>query len=317
VPSVPFLISYVTAIDAICQEFKTGAQEKHFEFTTTFEITMQDPHCEVIVEDKAIATVEVPTLETPKVFIKTHNPTGGYTLLPDTYSREFIDFAVLSTADSGKVLEIGAAFGTATLRVLSASGAIDCNDIEPKNLAVISQRYAAMTRTTMNPLLGGNDKLRLLPGAFPEELAGLSSQSYKAILACRVLHFFRGYKIDLAMQRMAELLEPDGKLYVVCETPFQKNWQDFLPEHKIRTDKGEEWPGEIEDSSQFEKSERRGKQLPKFMHQLTTRELLRSAERTQLLVVEKCEYISRHNEFSDDALLEGQESVGLIARRIR
>lgn len=51
---------------------------------------------------------------------------------------------------------------------------------------------------------------------------------------------------------MSKLLAPEGKIYIVCETPFLKNWQRFIPEFNRRVGNKVEWPGEITEPAEYE-----------------------------------------------------------------
>jgi SAM-dependent methyltransferase len=323
-PTVSFLISHLAVIEETRQHFSKMTQQINVPNNIILNskpdkepAQISDFVNNVLVTKNAIATVAMPQHEeTPMVWLKTHNPTGGYTLpATDPYSQKFIEHAATVTNQDERVLEIGAAFGTATLKALARGVTVDCNDIEPRNLAVVQNRYSTTTNGTNDSATGDSGKLRLLPGAFPEELSGLQAGSYKAILACRVFHFFRGAKVDAAIKKMADLLQPGGKLYVVCETPYQKNWRRFLPQFEERVAAGEEWPGEIPDATQGESTGRGAAALPKFVHHLTTDILERTAKRAGNLKVEQCSYISRKGQFTDDAVDDAinQESVGLIA----
>jgi hypothetical protein len=97
----------------------------------------------VIVDEHSTSKVVMPTAdEQTGQFIKTHNPTGGYTTTPcDEYSQKFLEYAGEVGKAGGKVLEIGAAFGAASLQALAQGATVFCNDIDPHNLAVIRNRY--------------------------------------------------------------------------------------------------------------------------------------------------------------------------------
>jgi SAM-dependent methyltransferase len=309
VPTISFLISHAADIEMVRGRFDKTRVASVMTTTDTPTTISFDEVNKVYVSATAISDIPLPAEEAPMVWLKTNNPTGGYTLpASDPYSQAFIEYAAAVGKTNGKTLEIGAAFGTATLQALKLGASVDCNDIEPRNLAVVMKRYSLQR--------GDSKKLNLLPGAFPEEFAGFKSESYEAILACRVLHFFSGDRINKAMTKMADLLKTGGKLFIVCETPFQKNWEKFLPVFRQRVAEGKEWPGEIDDSSKYESSERAGKELPKFMHSLTVEVLERSALATGKLKIIKCAYISRLGQFSKDAILDGRESVGLIAEKL-
>ena len=218
----------------------------------------------------------------------------------------------MSAEQGGKVLEIGAAFGAATLEALAKGATVFCNDIDAENLAVVRQRFIESTDDKSESITGDNSKLVLVPGELPNELIGLPEKYFDAILICRVLHFFSGAKIEESLALLSKLLTPKGKIYIVCETPFLKNWQRFIPEFNRRVEDHEEWPGEITEPATYESSGR-ANSLPKFVHWITKEVLDRSLVRAGFSV-EHSEYINRQGQFPEDLLLPeyGKESIGAI-----
>jgi SAM-dependent methyltransferase len=314
-PTIGFLTTYRVEIEKLAAFFQDFDIDLSADQGAIRELFDESNH--VFVDEHAIDSIPLPEqAETLGVFVKTYNPIGGYTLpAVDPFSQKFIECAGQAGVQGDRALEIGAAFGAATLKALAQGAQIDCNDISVGNLAVVAKRFAGLSDHRINRETAEYKNLRLLPGAFPEELAGLQSDSYQAILACRVLHFFSGKKIESCLQVMADLLAPGGKLFIVCETPYQKNWISYLPEFESKAQTGVEWPGEITDSSRVENTQR-NTGLPKFMHLISQPELLRAVKKVSNLKLLECAYISRQGVFSDDALLDGRESVGLIAERL-
>ncbi|ASQ45115.1 class I SAM-dependent methyltransferase [Legionella clemsonensis] len=218
----------------------------------------------------------------------------------------------MSAKDGGKVLEIGAAFGAATLEAIARGATVFCNDINPENLAVVRQRFLEATNACIDSLTGDSGALVLIPGELPDELIGLPKKYFAAILICRVFHFFSGAKIEEALGLLSTLLAPEGKIYIVCETPFLKNWQRFIPEFNKRVEENEEWPGEIAEPANYESSGRVSS-LPKFVHWITKEVLERSLIK-EGFSIEHSEYINRSGQFPEDLLLPeyGKESIGAI-----
>ncbi|HMT02473.1 MAG TPA: hypothetical protein PKD00_04075 [Burkholderiales bacterium] len=103
-------------------------------------------------------------------------------------------------------------------------------------------------------------------------------------------------------------------LDIVCETPYLRNWQKFIPEYEHRVIQGWNWPGEINNPADFESSGR-ASTLPKFVHWLTKDILDQILIKTKF-TIEKSSYIDRIGQFPNDLLLDGRESVGAIARKI-
>ena len=318
-PTITFLLSYKKYIDQTKQffdNFSNVHKSKPIEpwLINKAKDYIVDNNNAVLVYPNSISQVETPsTREVTGIFTKTHNPFGGFTTTPcDPISQQFIEHSADIVKNSGKVLEIGAAFGAATLEAIAKGATVFCNDIEPENLAVVRKRYIEMAGENSATLTGDNNKLVLVPGEFPHELAGLPKNYFDAILICRVLHFFTGRKIEESLASMAKLLIPGGKIYIVCETPFLKNWQKFIPEFNRRVENNDEWPGEITNPAEYESSGR-ASSLPKFVHWITKEILERSLLRTGF-DVEQATYINRSGQFPDDLLLPecGQESVGVV-----
>ena len=199
------------------------------------------------------------------------------------------------------------------MEALAAGVTVFCNDIDPDNLAVVRQRFMESTDDPSESLTGDSNKLVLIPGELPNELMGLPEKQFDAILICRVLHFFSGAKIEESLALLSKLLAPKGKIYIVCETPFLKNWQRFIPEFNKRVENDEEWPGEITEPAKYESSGR-ANSLPKFVHWITREVLERSLKRAGFSV-EHSAYIDRSGQFPDDLLEDGRESVGAIGMK--
>lgn len=317
-PTVPFLLSYKTQINQTKQFFDKFVVEPMVGYAVPWYIRKEerdiiDHDNNVVIDPWSMSRIPMPQQEELGVFTKTHNPSGGYTTVPcDFISQRFIEHAAFSAQTGGKVLEIGAAFGAATLEALANGVTVFCNDIEPENLAVVHKRFSEASSEYTESITGDSDKLVLIPGELPSELIGLPERFFDAILICRVLHFFSGLKIEESLSLMSKLLAPGGKIYIVCETPFLKNWQRFIPEFKSRVEKGIEWPGEITNPADYESSGRAAS-LPKFVHWISKEVLERCLLKTGFSV-EHAEYINREGQFPDDLLLPeyGKESVGAI-----
>lgn len=316
-PTLFFLLSYQQEIEKTSQEYKninTVEEKKSTISPWTINKTSKenDEKNHLLIDAKSSNKTVLPEREEKAgEFLKTYNPSGGFTTSAcDPYSLKFIELAASTTKTGGQVLEIGAAFGAATLQALFKGATVYCNDIEPQNLAVVKSRYMKEMKLNKNSTSGDHDKLILLPGAFPEELNGLPESSFDAILICRVLHFFSGKKIEKSLSLIQKLLKPGGKFFVVCETPFLKNWQKFTFEHEKRLKAGVEWPGEITNPADFESSGR-ASTLPSFVHWIS-KEILEKTLKKAGFFVSDISYINRKGQFPDDLLLNGQESVGAI-----
>jgi SAM-dependent methyltransferase len=244
---------------------------------------------------------EMPSPE-PNGFVKTLNQMGYMTSSIDPYSQEFVTFAAQNCGPKvGKpALDIGAAYGVATLEALRAGAQVIANDIEPKHLEILKSRASNLNQTN----------LILKPGAFPNGLE-LPEESIGALLICRVLHFFNGPQIENAAAQIFKWLTPGGKVFVVAETPYLKNFQTFIPTYEARKKDRHPWPGFIDNVQAIAPD--RGVALPPTIHFLDP-EILTRVFTQAGFVVEKSEVFARPD-FPLDLQLDGRESVGLIARK--
>lgn len=318
-PTITFLLSFKQQIDKTTMLFNASTLEAELTSELPWLIFKLDGYSidldnGIMINPQSITHVEAPSSrESTGLFTKTHNPFGGFTTTPcDPVSQKFIEHAALAAKRGGRVLEIGAAFGAATLAAIAKGATVFCNDIEPENLAVVRQRVLETSEDSSEPFSGDSSQLILIPGELPNELIGLPEKHFDAILICRVLHFFSGEKIEEALALLSKLLAPNGKIYIVCETPFLRNWQRFIPEFTRRVENNEEWPGEITEPAKYESSGR-ASALPKFVHWITKDVLERCLIHAGFLL-EYSEYINRHGQFPEDLLLpeHGKESVGAI-----
>ncbi len=91
-------------------------------------------------------------------FIPTLNQMGYMTSTLDSFSKEFVDYA--SSNHSQKSLEIGAAYGVATLEALKRGAQMIANDLEEKHLQILRERSPESLRKNLS----------LHPGRVPEEV---------------------------------------------------------------------------------------------------------------------------------------------------
>lgn len=248
-----------------------------------------------IKKHKGGTTLNIPQADASNSFIPTLNKTGYMTTQLDPVSEAFVEYAANA---SDAVLEVGAAYGIATLAALARGARIFCNDLEPRHLALVQQQAAPQDR----------DRLTLAPGDFPSGVS-LAENFFEAILMCRVLHLFNGDKIEASMRKAYQILKPRGKLFIVVDTVYLGIMADFIPEYERRVASGVQWPGFIENLQEYVKE----KDLPErvhFLDQMALREVLEKASFT----IEKIGFINRLD-FPPDRRLDGRESIGIIARK--
>lgn len=212
----------------------------------------------------------------------------------DDFSQAFVD----SASEGKTALDIGAAYGVATLPALNRGATVYANDLDARHLEILKTRAS------------NSEHLHLDTSEFPK-FSHFPDNFFDLILCCRVLHFFDAEQITLAFKEFHRLLKKGGKLFVVCESPYLKNFQTFIPIYEENKRRGLRFPGFI--PNVMDVAPDRGKTLPKSMHLLDA-DVFADLCRESSLNLEKCSFFSRPK-FPADIQLDGRESVGLIARR--
>lgn len=229
-------------------------------------------------------------------FISTLNNMGYMLSRPDPYSLSLINFAGESRLP---MLEIGAAYGVATITALKKGCQVIANDLDRRHLKILWNRTPKRLRSS----------LTLLPGHLPNDLS-LPPNSVGSVLACRVLHFLDGPNLQRAVRRIFRWLKPGGSFVVVAETPYLKNWGPFLPIYQKRCARGHLWPGFIKEAPRY-CTNRRVRDIPKQLHFMDLKVLRRVLTEAGFKIKEMS-YIPR-KDFPKDVQLDGRESVGAFA----
>ena len=94
------------------------------------------------------------------------------------------------------------------------------------------------------------NRLTLYPGSYPDDV-DIMPNSLRAILACRVLHFFSPEVMRKAIGKMADMLQNGGRVFIVGATWYQKRFQSVVPVYETCIQHGDPWPGWFEDASKY------------------------------------------------------------------
>jgi len=167
--------------------------------------------------------------------IPTLNKTGWMTEALDACSQDFTEYAGEIGPAGGESLDIGCAYGVATLKALQLGARIFACDIEPGHLEILEKRVPEDAR----------NRYRSKPGALPG--VDFPSASFGAVLAARVLHFLDGPQIEETVRKMYNWLKPGGRIYLVADTPYTGPWHIHADRYERRKAAGELWPGMVDD----------------------------------------------------------------------
>jgi SAM-dependent methyltransferase len=242
------------------------------------------------------------TPEIPKQWIKglvpTMNDKGFMFEVLDEYAKEFIRLAGES---SDEVLDLGCAYGVATLGALEAGARITASDMDQRHLDVLKSRTPKTA----------HDRLTLLAGELPE--IDLPENHFGAILCSRVLHFLPGEDIEASVSNMYRWLKPGGKLFLVADTPWGI-WRKFIPTWEANESNGERWPGAMVKPVNYLPYEPSSDDVgPPFMNLLDPELLQRSCEEAGF-IVDKKSFIDR-SDFGGKGRMDGRENCGIEAHK--
>ena len=241
--------------------------------------------------------ITMPAIEGNSGWIPTLNCMGWTSNVLDPYSQAFVDFAPHAP---GPVLDIGAAYGVATVPALRNGAVVIANDTDKRHLELLVKHCPGRYR----------DRLKLVVGAVPDRVE-FEDESLGAILACRVLHFLDGPTAEHTAKQMFQWLATGGKVFVVAATPYLRDLTGFALEYERRKQRGFAWPGLIEDITEYPFARAGG--IPQQLHLMDIDVLHRIFERAGF-EIERTGYISRED-FPEDVRLDGRENVGLIATK--
>lgn len=220
-------------------------------------------------------------------FYPTLNAMGGMSPTLERFSRAF-------TEAEGPLLDVGAAYGVATLQALENGATVWANDLLAGHLEILLERTPPELRT----------RLRLIPGRFPEDIPW-EPETLGGVLLARVLAYMTGDRIARGLLEIHRALRGGGRVYGVCVTPFLARLGDFQPVFAERREQGDPWPGYVADVKRYDST------IGDSMHFLDAPTLDRALTEAGFKV-ESLEYFSRA-EHAGHMARDGREAVGFIA----
>ena len=217
----------------------------------------------------------------------------------DALTQLFIDEATQSKYHSSFSLDVGAAYGIATLAVLNKGGSIVENDTDPNHLATIENQF------------GQSERLKLCVGDIRRDIQ-LPSESISCALLSRVLHFFYGNEIIACLKKIHQWLIPGGNIFVSNETPYFGTTRNFIPIYEQQKADGHPWPSLIESIDYFCSEKAPFVDLP--VH-LFDEDLCYKVAHESGFTITHLFYINRKGSFPENALYDGRESIAFVAQK--
>jgi SAM-dependent methyltransferase len=229
----------------------------------------------------------------------TLNSTGFMFKILDEYADDFIYFAGQS---DDPVLDLGCAYGVATIAALEAGATVTACDLEQQHLDILIEKTPEKLRANVTCVTGQLPNIE-----FPEE-------SFGAVLCSRVLHFLDGAAIDASVRNMYSWLKPGGRLYLIADTPYGI-WRKLIPIFEQKKAKGERWPGLMIGLENYLPTpavpRERPIEGPPFMNLLDTDLLTRICTEAGF-TVQRTSFIDR-SDFSGLGRMDGRENAGIFA----
>jgi polyketide synthase PksL len=261
--------------------------------------------------------------------LPTRNRTGWTSNVLNELSELFVAFAAQTQRP---VLDIGAAYGVASLPALAAGATVYANDADPSHLATLAAAPPPPPRAPPPPppppaspppapppphlatLAAATPpahlpRLHLLPGRFPHELP-LPPASLDAVHASNVLHFLPGDELTHGLALVHRWLAPGGRLFIQAATPYQQPFQAFVPTFEARLAAGYPWPGWVPAVRAISQHKKLG-QIPAALHLLDEQTLSRLVL-AHGFTIERC-WTYRRRDLPRSMHLDGREGVGLVA----
>jgi SAM-dependent methyltransferase len=234
--------------------------------------------------------------ETKEALVPTLNQMGYMLAEPDEYNQLAIDSA---SPAQGPFLDIGAAYGLATIPALEKGAQVIAVDMDAQHLQILEKKVPESAR----------NRLTLMQAHMPDGLE-FAANSLGAVLASRVFHFLQGDDVEKSVHKIFKWLRPGGKFFFTAVTPYNGSFRKFLPVFEGRKRNKRPWPGAIEDVSAYTSSPDPG-QAPNFMN-LFDLDMATLLLKEAGFLIEKGSYIAAPDDFPEYIKNDGRETVGVI-----
>lgn len=229
----------------------------------------------------------------------TLNGTGFMFEVLDEFADDFIQYAGRCEAP---VLEVGCAFGVASMPALAAGAQVVACDLEQKHLDILMNDVPPADR----------ERLECVQGQLP--YVDFQQGRFGAILCSRVLHFLDGSAVSTSVRKMYDWLRPGGHLYLVADTPYGI-WRNFIPVFEQKRARGDRWPGLMIGLENYLPFAPTGRPMkgPPFMNLLDPELLERSCREAGFEIL-RSSFIDR-SDFQGLGRMDGRENAGVLARK--
>ena len=222
---------------------------------------------------------------TERGMIPTLNNKGFMSIALDPVSTAFTKYA---GETNGWSLDLGCAYGIATLAALDRGAHIIACDMEPRHLQVLLSKVHGSAKERVHGLVAKMPQI------------AFQANSYDAVLCSRALHFLTGNDVEATVSAIADWLKPGGKVFLVVDTPYTGFWAKGAARYEEKKANGEHWPGFIPDVRIYLSDKAQTKNAARYLNPMDPDILARVSVNAGLLV-EQAAFSGRPDNSNDRA----------------
>jgi chorismate-pyruvate lyase len=222
----------------------------------------------------------------------------GFTYQLTSFGKAFVNYASRSAYP---VMDIGAAFGVATLPALLHGAHVIAVDLDNEHLEVLQKSVDESLQT----------RLHTFQKRFPD--FDMRSESLGAVYMSQVLPFLTGKEIEEGARKIYDWLIPGGEVFIVNFTPYIGHVSSYIPLYETLKKGGHRWAGYIDDVSRFSDRPEIYKQLPNQIHHIDADDLKWAFEKVGFVVKDLRYFGEEEGTLPPGLRLDGRERVGMIA----
>ena len=146
-------------------------------------------------------------------------------------SKSFVEE---SSTLEGLSLDVGCAYGIASIAALKKGSKVLASDMDQAHLDILLQE-------TPDEL---KDNLTTRVGTLPN--IDFKNESFTTIHCSRCLHFLTPNELIDTLKNMYNWLQPGGRVYLITDTCYSGPWKNYLPEFEKKLEAGDPFPGFID-----------------------------------------------------------------------
>ncbi len=224
----------------------------------------------------------------------------GFTYNLTSYGKYFVEYAGNQLLP---VMDIGAAFGVATIPALTNGAKVIAVDLDFRHLNSI------MVDAPREYL----PNLSLLNLRFPDFY--YPNDSISGAYLSQVLPFLTGEEIEMGMKKLFDWIVPGGKVFIVSFSPYLKHCESYIPIYEQKSKEGVKWAGYIDDLKKYSVDNPIAKNLPNQINHVDVHDIERALTEAGF-EIEIVEYFGDENEDLPEGLkFDGRERVGAVATK--